>query len=65
MANPNLITAKAVYDFAVDGGEDVTEHAVLDKTTSAGSIVCTVATAALTAGKFEVYVEYYISETSA
>jgi len=125
MANPKLMTAKAVYDFAVDGGaastitpainatipkhavivrcytvtltamtsggsatialavggvtlhgtiafdngdfddEDVTEHAVLDKTTSSGQITNTIATAALTAGKLEIYVEYYISETSA
>jgi hypothetical protein len=125
MANPKLMTARATYDFSVDGGavstivpsnsalipdnsvivrcysvvttamtsggsatlalsaggvtlkaatafdngafddEDVTEHAVTDKTTSGTGIQFTIATAALTAGVVDVFVEYYLMAESA
>ena len=59
-----LKTATAFDNGAFDD-EDVTEHTVTDKTTSSTGIQFTIATAALTAGVVEVYVEYYVAPISA
>jgi len=59
-----LKSATAYNDGAFDD-EDVTEHTIVDKTTSSTGIQFVIATAALTAGVVEVYVEYYIGSESA
>lgn len=61
------VTLKAATAFndGVFDDEDVTEHAVTDKTTSSTGIQFVIATAALTAGVVDVYVEYYFAPVSA
>ena len=59
-----LLAATAFNNGAFDD-EDVTEHTVTDKTTSSTPIQFVIATADLTAGVVEVYVEYYLTGESA
>ena len=61
------VTCKAAtaFDNGAFDDEDVTEHTVTDKTTSSTGIQFVIATAALTAGVVEVYVEYYLLSESA
>tara|TARA_Y100000385_G_C12916005_1_gene560369 strand:- start:537 stop:914 length:378 start_codon:yes stop_codon:yes gene_type:complete len=61
------VTCKAAtaFDNGAFDDEDVTEHTVVDKTTSSTGIQFVIATAALTAGVVDVYVEYYLLAESA
>ena len=59
-----LLAATAYNNGAFDD-EDVTEHTVVDKTTSSTGLQFVIATAALTAGVVDCYVEYYIGPESA
>lgn len=59
------LKAATAFDNGAFDDEDVTEHAVTDKTTSGTGIQFTIATAALTAGVVDVYVEYYLMAESA
>ena len=59
------LKAATAFDNGAFDDEDVTEHTVVDKTTSSTGIQFVIATAALTAGVVEVFVEYYISNISA
>ena len=59
-----LLAATAYNNGAFDD-EDVTEHTIVDKTTSSTGIQFVIATAALTAGVVDCYVEYYIGPESA
>jgi len=59
------LKAATAFDNGAFDDEDVTEHTVVDKTTSSTGIQFTIATATLTGGVVEVYVEYYIAPISA
>ena len=59
------LKAATAFDNGAFDDEDVTEHTVTDKTTSSTGIQFTIATAALTAGVVDVYVEYYFAPVSA
>lgn len=59
------LKAATAFDNGAFDDEDVTEHTVVDKTTSATGIQFVIATAALTAGVVDVYVEYYVGPHSA
>ena len=59
------MNAATAFDNADYADEGVIEHAILDKTTSSTGIQFVIATAALTAGVVEVFVEYYISNITA
>ena len=59
------LKAATAFDNGAFDDEDVTEHAVTDKTTSGTGIQFTIATATLTAGVVDVYVEYYLLAESA
>jgi hypothetical protein len=59
------LKAATAFDNGAFDDEDVTEHAVTDKTTSSTGIQFVIATAALTAGVVDVYVEYYFAPESA
>ena len=59
------LKAATAFDNGAFDDEDVTEHTVTDKTTSSTGIQFVIATAALTAGVVEVYVEYYLTGESA
>lgn len=59
------LKAATAFDNGAFDDEDVTEHAVTDKTTSSTGIQFTIAVATLTAGVVEVYVEYYLTAESA
>ena len=59
------LKAATAFDNGAFDDEDVTEHTVVDKTTSSTGIQCVIATAALTAGVVEVFVEYYTSSVTA
>ena len=59
------LKAATAFDNGAFDDEDVTEHTITDKTTSSTGIQFTIATAALTAGVVEVYVEYYLTAESA
>ena len=54
------LVAATAFDNGAFDDEDVTHTVVADKTTAAARPIVTVATAALTAGVFEVIVEYYL-----
>ena len=54
------LKAATAFDNGAFDDEDVTEHTVTDKTTSSTGIQFVIATAALTAGVVDVYVEYYL-----
>ena len=55
------LVAATAFDNGVFDDEDVTHTVVADKTTAAARPIVTVAGAALTAGVFEVIVEYYLA----
>ena len=58
---PVVIKTATAFDSADYTGQDIQRAAtVIGKTNSAGAITCTIATAALTAGVVEVFVEYVI-----
>ena len=59
------LKAATAFDNGAFDDEDVTEHTVVDKTTSSTGIQFVIATADLTAGVVECFVEYYISNVSA
>ena len=59
------LKAATAFDNGAFDDEDVTEHTVVDKTTSSTGIQFVIATAALTAGVVEVFVEYYTSSVTA
>ena len=59
------LKAATAFDNGAFDDEDVTEHTVTDKTTSSTGIQFVIATADLTAGVVEVYVEYYLTGESA
>ena len=59
------LKAATAFDNGAFDDEDVTEHTIVDKTTSGTGIQFVIATAALTAGVVEVYVEYYLLSESA
>ena len=59
------LKAATAFDNGAFDDEDVTEHTITDKTTSSTGIQFVIATAALTAGVVEVYVEYYLLSESA
>ena len=59
------LNAATAFDNGAFDDEDVTEHTITDKTTSSTGIQFVIATAALTAGVVEVYVEYYLLSESA
>ena len=59
------LKAATAFDNGAFDDEDVTEHTVVDKTTSSTGIQFVIATAALTAGVVDVYVQYYTSAVSA
>jgi len=59
------LKAATAFDNGAFDDEDVTEHTVVDKTTSSTGIQFVIATAALTNGAVEVFVEYYISNITA
>ena len=59
------LKAATAFDNGAFDDEDVTEHTVVDKTTSSTGIQFVIATAALTAGVVDVYVEYYLLAESA
>ena len=59
------LKAATAFDNGAFDDEDVTEHTITDKTTSSTGVQFVIATAALTAGVVEVYVEYYLLSESA
>ena len=59
------LKSATAFDNGAFDDEDVTEHTITDKTTSSTGIQFVIATAALTAGVVEVYVEYYLLSESA
>ena len=59
------LKAATAFDNGAFDDEDVTEHTVVDKTTSSTGIQFVIATATLTNGVVEVFVEYYISNITA
>ena len=59
------LKAATAFDNGAFDDEDVTEHTVVDKTTSSTGIQFVIATADLTAGVVECFVEYYTSSVTA
>ena len=59
------LKAATAFDNGAFDDEDVTAYDVADKTTSSTGIQFVIATAALTAGVVEVYVQYYLTAESA
>lgn len=59
------LNAAVAFDNADYADESVIANAVNDKTTSATGIQFVIATAALTAGVVDVYVQYYVGPQSA
>ena len=59
------LKAATAFDNGAFDDEDVTEHTITDKTTSSTGIQFVIATAALTAGVVECFVEYYTSSVTA
>jgi hypothetical protein len=59
------LKSATAFDHGAFDDEDVTEHTVVDKTTSSTGIQFVIATADLTAGVVEVWVEYYLTAESA